>query len=148
MFNVLLEASSTDDRAQLLLVSSPHASSWLSVVPSQGLHLHLDPPVHQAAMKWWLDMDTPHGSQCALCSGNALALLDIMPSLGSMGVMLWQDTTPFWLKPATGPILVCRWKQAITSWLMADHSHTQPAVLDKLGYRQVSCLQYLCNHSA
>ena len=42
----------------------------------------------------------------------------IMPSLVSMGVMLWHDTTPFvmfWLKRAIGPILVSRWKQAMPS---------------------------------
>ena len=53
MFNLLLENSSTaDNRARLLSVSSTHASSWLSVVPSEGLGLHLDPPVHQVAIKW------------------------------------------------------------------------------------------------
>ena len=51
MFNLMLENSSTADRARLLSVSSAHASSWLSVVPSQGLGLHLDPPVHQIAIK-------------------------------------------------------------------------------------------------
>ena len=47
-----------------------------------------------------------------------LTLLDIMPSLVIVGVMLWHDTTPFtmfWLKHAIGPILVSRWKQAMTS---------------------------------
>ena len=72
MFNLMLENSSTADRARLLSVSSAHASSWLSVVPSQGLGLHLDPPVHQIAIKWWLGLDTSQGSQCALCPGIAL----------------------------------------------------------------------------
>ena len=72
MFNLLLENSSTADRARLLSVSSAHASSWMSVVPSEGLGLHLDPPVHQVAIKWWLGLDTSKGSQCALCPYNAL----------------------------------------------------------------------------
>ena len=72
MFNLMLENSSTADRARLLSVSSAHDSSWLSVVPSQGLGLHLDPPVHQIAIKWWLGLDTSQGSQCALCPGIAL----------------------------------------------------------------------------
>ncbi|KAL5463778.1 hypothetical protein EMCRGX_G032712 [Ephydatia muelleri] len=72
MFNLMLENSSTADRARLLSVSSAHASSWLSVVPSQGLGLHLDPPAHQIAIKWWLGLDTSQGSQCALCPGIAL----------------------------------------------------------------------------
>ncbi|KAL5483926.1 hypothetical protein EMCRGX_G020346 [Ephydatia muelleri] len=44
----------------------------LCSVPSQGLGLHLDPPVHQIAIKWWLGLDTSQGSQCALCPGIAL----------------------------------------------------------------------------
>ena len=47
-----------------------------------------------------------------------LTLLDIMSSLVIVGVMLWHDTTPFtmlWLKHAIGPILVSRWKLAMTS---------------------------------
>ena len=57
MFNLLLETSNAD-QARLLSVSVPHASSWLYVLPSQGLGLHLDAPVHQVAIKWWLGMDT------------------------------------------------------------------------------------------
>ena len=72
MFNLLLETSSNADQARLLSVSAPHASSWLSVLPSQGLGLHLGALVHQVAIKWWLGMVTSQGSQCALCPGNAL----------------------------------------------------------------------------
>ena len=72
MFNVLLETSSMADKARLLSVSAPHASSWPSVLPSQGLGLHCDAPVHQVAIKWWLGMDTSQGSQCALCPDKAL----------------------------------------------------------------------------
>ena len=42
-FNQLFNSSSLADRARLLSISSPHASSWLSVVPSEGLGLHLNP---------------------------------------------------------------------------------------------------------
>ena len=59
-------------KACLLSVSSPHAASWLSVVPSENLGLHMDPPVFQVAIKWWLGLDTSKGSQCALCPGSAL----------------------------------------------------------------------------
>ena len=113
IFNLLLETSSNADQARLLSVSAPHASSWLSVLPSQGLGLHLDAPVHEVAIKWWLGQ----GSQCALCPGNALILWDIMPPLVSVAVMWWYDTTPFvmfWLKHATGPILASKWKLAMT----------------------------------
>ena len=50
IFNLLLETSSNADQARLLSVSAPHASSWLSVLPSQGLGLHLDAPVHEVAI--------------------------------------------------------------------------------------------------
>ena len=59
MFNLLLETSSNADQARLFSVSAPHASSWLSVLPSQGLGLHLDAPVHEVAIKWWLGRTLP-----------------------------------------------------------------------------------------
>ena len=49
LFNVLLGSLSIADRASLLSASSPHASSWLTVIPSEGQGLHLDPPVFQTA---------------------------------------------------------------------------------------------------
>ena len=71
-FNSILIASSVADKARLLSVSSPHAASWLSVVPSEGLGLHLEPSVFQVAVKWWLGLDISNGSQCALCPNSAL----------------------------------------------------------------------------
>ena len=47
LFNVLLDSLSIADRARLLSASSPHASSWLTVIPSEGQGLHLEPPVFQ-----------------------------------------------------------------------------------------------------
>ena len=52
--------------------SPPHASSWLTVIPSEGQGLHLDPPVFQTALKWWLGLDTAEGSVCALCPDKML----------------------------------------------------------------------------
>ena len=67
-FNSLFSQSSVADKARLLSVSSPHASAWLSVVPSPGLGLSLDPNEHQMAIKWWLGPNTSPGSPpCALC---------------------------------------------------------------------------------
>ena len=66
LFNNLITISSLADKARLLSISSPHASAWLSVT---GLGLHLDPPVFQIAVKWWLGLDTSEGSQCTLCPG-------------------------------------------------------------------------------
>ena len=44
-FNLLLDCSSVADGACLLSVSSPFAASWLSVIPSEGLGLHLLAPI-------------------------------------------------------------------------------------------------------
>ena len=41
-FKSLLEASSPANKAQLLSASASHAASWLSVVPSMGLGLHME----------------------------------------------------------------------------------------------------------
>ena len=40
---LLFDQSLLADKACLLSVSAPHAASWLSVIPSVGLGLHLDP---------------------------------------------------------------------------------------------------------
>ena len=69
LFNNLITISSLADKSRLLSISSSHASAWLSVTPSEGLGLHLDPPVFQIAVKWWLGLDTSEGSQCTLCPG-------------------------------------------------------------------------------
>ena len=72
LFNVLLGSLTIADRARLLSASSPHASSWLTVIPSERQGLHLDPPVFQTALKWWLGLDTAEGSHCALCPEKML----------------------------------------------------------------------------
>ena len=43
----------------------------MSVTPSESFGIHLDPPIFQVAIKWWLGLDTSEGSQCDLCPGNA-----------------------------------------------------------------------------
>ena len=65
-------ASSPAQRARLLSVSSPHASAWLSVMPTPQLNLHLEPPEFQVALKWWLGMDTSQNARCSLCPSHAL----------------------------------------------------------------------------
>ena len=42
-FGLVIAAATDADKARLLSTSAPHAASWLSVVPSVGLGLHLDP---------------------------------------------------------------------------------------------------------
>ena len=56
-FKLLFDHSSLPDRAHLLSVSPPNAAARLSVLPSQGLNLHMDSPEFQVALKWWLGMD-------------------------------------------------------------------------------------------
>eukprot|EP00731_Ephydatia_muelleri_P034760 Em0075g13a len=60
------------------LLTSSVSQKYLSVVPSENLGLHLDPPVFQVAIKWWLGLDTSEGSQCALCPGRHLITLATM----------------------------------------------------------------------
>ena len=116
MFNLMLETSSNANRARLLSVSAPHASSWLSVLPSQGLGLHLDAPVHQVAIKWWLGMDASQGFQCALRPGNALDPLGHHATTCKHGggVVVRHNTLRDVLAE-TGPgrVLASKWKLAI-----------------------------------
>ena len=66
-FQALFESSSLPNRARLLSVASPHAASWLSVVPSPGLNLHLESAEFQTAIKWWLGIDLFSGEKCPCC---------------------------------------------------------------------------------
>ena len=52
--------------------SSNLAASWLSVIPSPGLNLHLDTAEFQTALKWWLGIDMFGGSRCPSCSTQSL----------------------------------------------------------------------------
>ena len=71
-FHILLESSSPANRARLLSVAAPHASSWLSVVPSPGLGLHLESNEYQMAIWWWLGLDTSVQLMCPFCPDTAL----------------------------------------------------------------------------
>ena len=52
-------------------MAAPHASSWLSVVSSPGLGLHLESNEFQMAIRWWLGLDTSR-SMCPFCPDTAL----------------------------------------------------------------------------
>eukprot|EP00731_Ephydatia_muelleri_P006442 Em0003g690a len=71
-FQALFESSSLPNRARLLSVASPHAASWLSVVPSPGLNLHLESAEFQTAIKWWLGIDLFSGEKCPCCLALSL----------------------------------------------------------------------------
>ena len=51
-FRALLDYSSPANKARLLTASALHASSWLSVVPSAELGLHLDPHEFCVGIRW------------------------------------------------------------------------------------------------
>ena len=48
------------------------AASWLSVIPSPGLNLHLDKAEFKTALKWWLGIDMFGGSRCPSCPTQLL----------------------------------------------------------------------------
>ena len=72
LFQTLLVSSSVADKVYILSESAPHSASWLSVVPSAALGLHLEPNEFLIALKWWLGQDLSRGSLCPLCPGTAL----------------------------------------------------------------------------
>ena len=59
--------SSPTNKARLLSSSAAHARSWLSVVPSVGLGLHIDSSEFHTAVKWWLGMNSTARSSCPFC---------------------------------------------------------------------------------
>ena len=71
-FRQLFDLSSPANRARLLSVSSRHAASWLTVIPSPGLNLHLEPNEFQVAIKWWLGMNVSFDSCCPYCPNHRL----------------------------------------------------------------------------
>ena len=71
----MLMTSTPVNKSRLLSASAPHTSLWLSVVPSVGLGLHLDPAEFQVAVKWWLGMNSSVGSVCPFCPGITLDVL-------------------------------------------------------------------------
>ena len=72
-FHILLrDSSSQANRARLLSVAAPHTSSWLLVVPSPGLGLHLESNEYQMAIRWWLGLITSGRSMCPFCPDTAL----------------------------------------------------------------------------
>ena len=50
-FGLVIAAATDADKARLLSTTAPHAASWLSVVPSVGIGLHLDSNELQIAVK-------------------------------------------------------------------------------------------------
>ena len=113
LFKVLLDMSSIADKARLLSVSSPHAGSWLSVSPSEGLGLHLDPSQFQVAIKWWLGLDLSYGSYCPLCPEIALDQLGHHAVTCKRGGDVASTNCVISLRSPAGELIwVSRWKQS------------------------------------
>eukprot|EP00731_Ephydatia_muelleri_P025776 Em0017g859a len=66
-FHSLLSSASLVNKARMLSVSSPHASSWITAIPSTSLKLHLDSAEYQTAIRWWLGLNTSEASPCPFC---------------------------------------------------------------------------------
>ena len=72
MFQALVSSASPANKARMMSVSAPHASSWVSAIPSVGLNMHLDSEECQVAIRWWLGLDTSTASSCPFCPGAVL----------------------------------------------------------------------------
>ena len=71
-FMELYNSASMPDKARLQSLSSPHASAWLSVIPSPGSQSQLEPNEFQIALKWWLGIGVSKGSTCVYCPNHSL----------------------------------------------------------------------------
>lgn len=71
-FMELYNSASMPDKTCLQSLSSPHASAWLSVIPSPGSQSHLEPSEFQIALKWWLGIAVSEGSTCVYCPNHSL----------------------------------------------------------------------------
>ena len=66
-FHSLLSSASPVNKARMLSVSSPHASSWITAIPSTRLKMHLESAEFQMAIRWWLGLKTSDASPCPFC---------------------------------------------------------------------------------
>ena len=129
-FQLLLDQSSLADKACLLSVSAPHAAEWLSVIPSVGLGLHLDPDECRTALKWWLGIETAHGSNCALCPDTSSALDPLGHHVATckrgVDAVLRQNKLRAILLESFDRVHI-RVQVEAGSRLSQDHSHFRPA---------------------
>ena len=105
LFKVLLDVFSIADKARLL---SLNAASWLSVTPSEGLCLHLDPSQFQVAIKWWLGLEFSYGSCCPLCPDIALD-----PLGHHAGVVMWFLATAKCVMSLRSPVGELIWVEMV-----------------------------------
>ena len=84
MFQALVSSVSPANKTRMLSVSAPHASSWVSAIPSEDLNMHLDSEECQVAIRWWLGLKTSTASSCHFCPGAVLVDL-----LGHHSISCW-----------------------------------------------------------
>ena len=125
--NQIYEQSSPADRARLLSVSSPHAASWMSVIPSEGLGLHLQPSEFQVAIKWWLGRDTSGGSICPLCPWRVIDPLGHHAQACMVEILVTRHNKLGDTLAETCRRAYLSVKVKAGSILTYDHSHTRPA---------------------
>ena len=94
---------------------------FLSCINITCLGLHLDPDECRTALKWWLGIETAHGSNCALCPDSALDPLGHHAVTGKRGgdAVLRHNKLR--------DILVELFHQAHIHVQVEDHSHSRPA---------------------
>ena len=64
---IIKSSASPVNKARMLSVSSPHASSWITAIPSPRLKMHLESAEFQMAIRWWLGLKTSDASPCPFC---------------------------------------------------------------------------------
>ena len=73
MFQALVSSASPAKKARMLsVITAPHASSWVSAIPSVGFNMHLDSEKCQVTIRWWRGLNTSTTSSCPYCPGAVL----------------------------------------------------------------------------
>ena len=81
VFQTLVSSASLANKAHMLSVSAPHASSWVSAIPSVGLNMLLHTVECQVAIRWWLDLNTSTASYSLFCPGDdSWSQCNLMPA--------------------------------------------------------------------
>ncbi|KAL5491864.1 hypothetical protein EMCRGX_G017229 [Ephydatia muelleri] len=144
-FRLLFQSLSLPNRARILSASSPHASTWLQVVP--GLNLHLDPSELQAGIKWWLEglgLHLDHSQfQVAINGGLAWTFPMVLAAhcslrllwthlaimlLSAKGVVMWFHATTKYVMSLQSPVgeLISGVQVEMGSNVAPNYSHTHP----------------------
>ncbi len=150
-FHSLLSSASPVNKARMLSVSSPHASSWITAIPSTRLKMHLDSAEYQMAIRWWLGLKTSDASPCPFCPDLVLDPLGHHVTSCRHGgdVVIrhnhLRDIVAGFCRQAHLSVRV-----EVGYGLSRDHSNTRPAdacPCSGLGQRIACCPGHHCNIS-